>query len=798
MKSIPSTIFVTLLASTLFVLPAFAATIYVPTDQPTIQAGIDATVNGDTVLVSPGTYVEIINYLGKAITVQSESGADNTILDGGQNGSVVLFDSEETLESVLDGFTIRNGNGTYYDGYYGGGIYCDGASPTITNCVVAGNSANYGKGGGIYCDGASPTITSCVVVSNSANYGGGIYCYYASPTITNCTISDNTSGWGGGGIYCIFSSSPTITNCTISGNMTDNYGGGGLHCSNSSPTISNCTISENTVDGSGGGLSCKDSSSPTITDCTISGNTAGGGGGGFSCSDYSSSTIMNCTISENTADREGGGIYSPGCSLTVKNCMITGNSANESGGGIYCCSVSSYLTTIINCTISGNSADTGGGIDFASTGTIRNSMITVNTAIRFGGGISCRGFESPTITNCTISGNTTGAGGGIYCVYSSPTIMNCTITVNTAGGGGAIYGEYTSMTITNCTISGNTAVSGGGVTCLESTPTITNCILWGDFAPEEIIIIYSGSPVVSYSDVQGGWPGTGNIDEDPLFVGGGDYHLSVGSPCIDSGNPATSHNDACLPPGMGTIRNDMGAYGGSDNCGWICWDGDTDGYDDHICGGDDCDDIDPLSYPSAPESCDSKDNDCDGSIPDDEIDSDFDGWMICEGDCDDADLTRYPGAPEECNGIDDDCDGLLNPDELDEDSDGHMVCGGDCDDSNPLIYPGADELCNGNDDDCDGDVPEDEADWDSDSWPICAGDCDDTDPLVHPGYPESAQMGNCDDGKDNDCDGLTDMDDDKCKPPCSVLPMPISSYPTALYLIPTMVLICCVRRFLKN
>ena len=80
----------------------------------------------------------------------------------------------------------------------------------------------------------------------------------------------------------------------------------------------------------------------------------------------------------------------------------------------------------------------------------------------------------------------------------------------------------------------------------------------------------------------------------------------------------------------------------------------------------------------------------------------------------------------------------------------------------------------------------------------CGGDdCDDTDPLVYPGYPESAQMGNCDDGKDNDCDGMVDTDPE-CTPPCSVLPLPNSHSPTALYLIPTFVLFFCMRRFLEK
>ncbi len=120
------------------------------------------------------------------------------------------------------------------------------------------------------------------------------------------------------------------------------------------------------------------------------------------------------------------------------------------------------------------------------------------------------------------------------------------ISGNTAQefGGGIRCRADSNLTITNCTITENAALHGGGVTCEDySSPTITNCILWGD-VPEEVYI-ESGNPAVTYSDVQGGWPGEGNIDADPLFVGGflGDYYLSqtaagqpVDSPCVNTGS----------------------------------------------------------------------------------------------------------------------------------------------------------------------------------------------------------------------------------------------------------------------
>ena len=145
---------------------------------------------------------------------------------------------------------------------------------------------------------------------------------------------------------------------------------------------------------------------------------------------------------------------------TISGITITGG-GSASGGGVFC---SSSSPSIINCTISGNSGgNSGGGIYcLASSPTITGTTISGNTAAD-GGGVYCSS-SSPTITGTTISGNTAGLGGGIYCDSSSaPTITNCTISLNIGTWGGGVYSRHeSSPTITKSTISGNTAMSGGG------------------------------------------------------------------------------------------------------------------------------------------------------------------------------------------------------------------------------------------------------------------------------------------------------------------------------------------------
>ena len=184
-----------------------------------------------------------------------------------------------------------------------------------------------------------------------------------------------------------------------------------------------------------------------------------------------------------------------------------------------------------------------------------------------GGGMYNSGSCRPTLANCTFSGNSASeSGGGMYNEYSNPTLINCTFSGNSAGSdGGGMLNIRSDPVLTNCTFSGNSANRhGGGMFNMRSDPVLTNCILWGD-TPNEIYNIES-TAIITYSDVQGGWPGEGNINANPLFVDSaiGDYHLLPDSPCIDAGD------NSAVPPSVltdldgkpriinGTVN--MGAY----------------------------------------------------------------------------------------------------------------------------------------------------------------------------------------------------------------------------------------------
>jgi len=249
-------------------------TLYVPAEYETIQEAVDAAKHRDTVIVADGTYTGAgnrdIDFRGKVITVRSENGPENCIIDC--NGTQAdlhrgfYFHSGEDANSILNGFTIVNG---YSD--KGGGICCQESSPTITNCTITGNSAErLGRGGGM-CnwDSSSPTVTNCTFSGNSAGYGGGMY-NYGHPTVTNCTFTGNEAN-DGGGMANENRSSPTVTNCTFSGNSATNYGGGMRNTRSSIPTVTNCTFSGNSAGRTGGGM-YNGGSNPTVTNCILWGN----------------------------------------------------------------------------------------------------------------------------------------------------------------------------------------------------------------------------------------------------------------------------------------------------------------------------------------------------------------------------------------------------------------------------------------------------------------------------------------------------------------------------------------------
>src|SRR6185437_5682230 len=280
-----------------------ANAIYVPVDQPTIQAAI-TNAGLQNVLVLPGHYQENLSFQGRAISVASTDGPSATTIDGGLAGPVVSFSTGEGPASILSGFTITRGS-----------------SPA--------------DGGGIVINSASPTIQNNIITFNQGCGGIGIDVSFGSPLIQNNTISHNiqsTCSGNGAGISLSGTGTPQILGNIITDNSLPTGGEGGAIASNAaSPTISVNIIQRNSVFNNGGGISIFNSANAIITQNLITDNQANGNGGGISWSVPSGNrgpVVVNNTIAGNTA-ANGSAIYSDGfvANVQVYNNILVGNAA---------------------------------------------------------------------------------------------------------------------------------------------------------------------------------------------------------------------------------------------------------------------------------------------------------------------------------------------------------------------------------------------------------------------------------------------------------------------------------------
>jgi hypothetical protein len=449
-----------------------------------IQIAIDHAVDGDEIVVAPGTYFETINYLGRAIALRSSDGPEVTTIDGGGAGPVVQCVAGEGPGTVLEGFTITGGAATA-----GAGMSNAASSPTVVGCVFADNHAvDSGAGGAMFNTAASSvTLVDTTFVGNTAEVGAGIF-------------------------------SEVLSNLSVSG----------------------CTFRENRAIV-GGAINIRDFAQITVTDTRFVDNGEFGavGGGAIAAFDCDLA-VSGCEFIGNEA-AGGAGIVAGIGTLTVRDSVFVGNKAAYAGGSIY---ELNLAASFVNCLFSNNEGGFGGGVFIASEDV---TLVNCTFADNSGSGVTEEVPAIPVLQNCVFWNNepaqldTEPPGAPSFA-----SLFYCNVQGGFAGPGsnnidadplfvGGPAGTWTDAAVYD-PATGETTYSDVNASFVSDD--LVGKFLVSPLLPgiERPIVANSATTITVFGDSSfWGVPG--------IEYGVNDYRLSAGSPCIDAGNNAAVPED---------------------------------------------------------------------------------------------------------------------------------------------------------------------------------------------------------------------------------------------------------------
>jgi subtilisin-like proprotein convertase family protein len=457
-----------------------------------IQAAINKSASGDTIVIAAGTYKEKLFITDKSLTLLGE-GSATTMVDGSNQERVLFLTDDDTstpMTVVVSGLSLRNGRSAL-----GGAINNETETIllAVSNSEIANNTATAtGGGGGIFNQG-SLKLTNVVIRDNiaSSGFGGGIY-NLGETELSNTTLANNIAAAGGGG----------IRNSNI------------------------MTISASLV-----GLNNRSNGS--------------NGGGIYNVGTSSKLTLINSTVSGNVATAAvGGGIYNENI-LISSGTLISGNVSTQQGGGLY--NAASGQVILTGGGLRGNESQSAAGGAFFNAGiaNLAGVSLTSNRAGTSGGGVHNTGSMSINANTISINTATGQPGGGIYN-QGVLTVTNTALISNTAsvaqGGGLHNTGTGAAAELTNVTVSNNTAsTGGGGIQNISGTLAIKFSTISNNSAPA--LNRSSGSVTVGNSILA---QDVGNACGGTITSVG--YNIDKGNSCGFSGTQDLTNTDPELGP----------------------------------------------------------------------------------------------------------------------------------------------------------------------------------------------------------------------------------------------------------
>jgi len=587
------------LAATLFIQHrAWAGefTIHVPGEISTIQQAINVAGPTDfEIIVAPGTYNEAIDTLSKSIHLRSSDGPGVTTIDaGGLNSSAITVTNADSASpaTIIEGFTITGG-----DAGQGGGMFIQGAGPTVVDCIFVNNSAALG-GGAIYTDSANPTITGCTFELNSAPSGGAIRSSNGLVTVTSSIFLFNTANHGGA-MHISSGSDAHIDGCTFKNNKAVEIGDlvglvGGAILIEGSPGTTSAEIVDTEFRGNtapiGGGIA-NFTDGFYVLNTHFESNDAGNGGGVFHNSDFG--VINGSTFAHNTADASGGGIFiapesdpiNLGGNFFCANQPdhVSGPSNQHQNEFSESCDVTYHVPDDYPTIQQAINASANGTLIIVAPGTYNEALDTAGLAIHLqssaGPGrtiinVGGMGTSAITIANgegpdtiiegFTFTGGQTQYGGGMYVNGADPTVINCHFIDNSAtyGGGVAILDSGMSFAV-DMFVTNNSAEQGGGVFVQNSAVNFAVDMFISNNSAEQGGGMFIDSGSVAFPSE------TFIFENNAATVGGGIAIINGGSVAFPSetfilqGNTANIGGGLAVFDGIATLSGEVTFQGNS-------------------------------------------------------------------------------------------------------------------------------------------------------------------------------------------------------------------------------------------